>query len=991
MRVLSPTLVGRDTELRLLEGHLADTRRLRGGTVFVVGEPGIGKTRLVGECVSQAFLAGVPVLRGRASPTNALMPFRPITEALFSLFRTDGPQHDPKLAPYRPALARLVPEWRTGNPDSGESLVVVAEAVLRLLSATGRDRGCLIVLDDLHDADAETLAVVEYLVDNLVGQPVLLVASLRPDAGPATDLARLTQQRRVATVLDLKPLDPQQVHQLAASCLGVRPPDLPDPVLRRLLRDGDGNPLVIEELLRAALDSGALSCTADGCRLVRELGDEVPTSLVRNVAQRADRLGADGRDLLNISAVLGRRFSISAVQEISGLDDRSLLAHLAAATAAQLIGPDGAEPDWYSFRHALTADALLASLLPATVVAIARRAVNVLTARRPGLPGEWCQLTARLCLMAGDGTGAAVHFAEAGRRALADGATASAITLLDQSNQLLSTAVDIDVDVRAEVLESLVYALTEAGQLDRAFELAGTLIPTRRPGQQQRAALHTRLAWGAVIAGRWGDAADQVAAARALLGPDAGPEDTVSVDVVEAHLVIEGQVKSQDDGPQRAAHAEEIALRAVRVAETLPAPVAACQSWQLLAMLARHRSFDEAETYLNRMLAVAERHALPIWRVHAVLRLGVNRAMRTGDIHGLEQALHDAQAIGAIALAYTAESSLALEALLRAEYATADEISARCTEATARLRYVDDHQYNLLIRAMLAAHQGDRPGMEAQLAEFRAWDGEQSLHMPLLYGLCRAFQALLEENPALARAELGHARAWEERNPSVYYLAGRYGLGLLLEVLHGQADQRDYERVRASPGAGLRWNQQFLLFAEAVLLGRAGRRAEAAAAVVRAQQVSACYPRTHHLGLRLVAEAALADGWGDPVPWLRAAEEYFHLAGLRTVTGACRALLRRAGAKTPQRRSGRSQLPAALISKGLTVREYEVLILLADRHGNKEIAQQLFISPRTVEKHVASLMAKIGCDDRAGLREYATNLLRVADPPVVGRSPLAGS
>ncbi|MFI6227699.1 helix-turn-helix transcriptional regulator [Micromonospora echinospora] len=975
MQVVSPVVVGRDAELRLLEAHLADTRRPLGGSVFITGEPGIGKSRLIGESVSRAFVAGMPVLRGRASPTSALMPFRPITEALFSLFRTEGPPHDPRLEPYRPALARLVPEWRTEEPGRGESLVVLAEAVLRLLSATGRDRGCLIVLEDLHDADAETLAVVEYLVDNLAAQPVLLIASFRPVAGPAADLARLAGQRRVATVVELAPLTPPQVRQLAACCLHVEPQDLPQPVVERLLWDGDGNPLVVEELLRGALAVGSLAWDADGCRFVGELGDDVPTSLVRNVAQRADRLGAQGRALLNTAAVLGRRFSVSALQAISGVDDRTLLAHLGAATDAHLIGPDGATPDWYNFRHALTAEALLASLVPAEVAAIARRAADVLTTIRPGLPGEWCQLVGRLRLTAGEDRAAALHFAEAARRALADGATTSAITLLDRAHELLPTAAD--VDVRAEILESLVYALAEAGQLDRAFELADRLAPAGAgvpAGRDRRVALHMRLAWGAVVGGRWSDAAAQVAAARTLLGPAAGPEDTVAVDVVEAHLRVEGRAQCQDDGPQRAKRAEEIALGAVEVAERLPEPVAACQALQLLAMLARDRSFDEADAYLTRMLAVAESHTLPIWRVHALLRLGINQAMRSGDTGGLEQALRDARAVGAIAVAYTAESSIALEAVLRGEYDTADEISARCAEATARLRYVDDHQYNILIRTMLAAHQADRPAMERHLGEFRSWGGEQSLHMPLLYGLCRAFCALLEEKPALALAELDQARAWEERNPNVYYLAGRYGLRLLLDVLHGRADRQAYEWIAAAPGAALRWNQQFLLLADAVLLGRAGRPHDAVAAVNRAHVVSECYPRAHHLGLRLVAEAALADGWGDPILWLRTAEEYFHLAGLPRAASACRALLRRGGASAPQRRDGRDQIPAALITKGLTVREYEVLVLLGERHGNKDIAEQLFISPRTVEKHVASLLAKTGCESRVSLREYAADL-----------------
>ncbi|GAB1644461.1 helix-turn-helix transcriptional regulator [Krasilnikovia sp. MM14-A1259] len=971
MQVTCPSVVGRDAELRQLTTHVANTRASRGTSVFVRGEAGIGKSRLIGECVAHAFVTGVPVLRGRASPAGALMPFRPIAEALFSLFRTDGPPDDPALAPYLPTLSRLVPEWRTGEPGQPDSLVVLAESVLRLLAVTGRDRGCLVVLEDLHDADAETLAVVEYLVDNLATQPVLLVASLRPDPGPAGDLAWRTGQRRSADVIELTPLSPPQIRAFAAACLRVDPDGLPLPLVDRLQRGGEGNPLVTEELLRAALSAGVLACDADGCRLVGELGVAVPTSLVRAVTQRADRLGPQVRATLNTAAVLGRRFNASLVQAIIGLDERTVVGHLAMAADAQLVGPDGANPDWYSFRHAVTAEALRASLLPTEAAAIARTAADVLIELHPELPGEWCQLAGLLRATAGDGPRAAGHFAEAGRRALAAGATASAIALLDQA--LAALPATGRVAERAEVLESLVYALTEAGELDRAFGLADSLTsaPSSAPRKDRRVVVHTRLAWGAMTAGRWSDATAQVAAARTMLGPTAGPEDTVELDVVEAHLLVEGECAEAARGTERTERAEAIARRAVEVAERCASPVAACQGWQLLAILSRSRGFDHAEACLHRMLDVAREYSLPIWRLHAMLRLGVNEAMRTGEIGGLEQALAAAHATGAITLAYTAESSIALESVLRAQYAVADEISSRCAEATARLRHLEDHQFNLLTRAMIAAHQGDRSLMDDRLADFRAIGGEQSLLAPLTHGLCRAICALLEEDRPRALAELDEVRRWEQANPNVRYLAGTYGLTLLLDVLQGRAGRPEYERVAAGAGGSLRWNRQFLHLADAVLLGRAGRTQDALMAVGTAHAASARYPRAHHLGLRLVAEAALDDGWGTPVPWLRSAEEYFHLSELPAVSGACRALLRRGGASAPQRRSGRSEIPPALLVKGLTVREYEVLLLLHDRQANKEIAQRLFISPRTVEKHVASLLTKTGCPDRAALRAYA--------------------
>jgi len=123
--------------------------------------------------------------------------------------------------------------------------------------------------------------------------------------------------------------------------------------------------------------------------------------------------------------------------------------------------------------------------------------------------------------------------------------------------------------------------------------------------------------------------------------------------------------------------------------------------------------------------------------------------------------------------------------------------------------------------------------------------------------------------------------------------------------------------------------------------------------------------------MRLVAEAALTDHWGEPVAWLREAEEYFHGAGVPATASACRAILRRAGARVGQRRAGLGRVPESLRRSGVTAREYDVLELVIDRWGNQQIAQRLHISPRTVEKHVASLIAKTGQTDRAALMRYA--------------------
>jgi len=238
-----------------------------------------------------------------------------------------------------------------------------------------------------------------------------------------------------------------------------------------------------------------------------------------------------------------------------------------------------------------------------------------------------------------------------------------------------------------------------------------------------------------------------------------------------------------------------------------------------------------------------------------------------------------------------------------------------------------------------------------------------------------AFCALLEEDRARVREAFARLQRSEEDAPTIFSLAGRHGLRVLVDVLHRDLDWPGFESVSASVMSRMRWNGQFVLLARAILLGRSGLADEAVRAVGEACEASAIYPMTRHLGLRLVAEAAIADGWGDPEAWLRAAEEYFHQAEVPAVASACRALLRQTGASVRRRRTGNDRVPAALRALGVTVREFEVFQLLVDRVGNKAIAGRLHISPRTVEKHIASLVIKTGQPDRDALHDYAVTTL----------------
>jgi DNA-binding CsgD family transcriptional regulator len=277
------------------------------------------------------------------------------------------------------------------------------------------------------------------------------------------------------------------------------------------------------------------------------------------------------------------------------------------------------------------------------------------------------------------------------------------------------------------------------------------------------------------------------------------------------------------------------------------------------------------------------------------------------------------------------------------------------------------------LQAIAAAHRGRRAEMETLTAQLRDDPAGHGASMPLVHGLGRAFSSLLDVDPVGARRELHGAEAVGGSKPSDCLLGpldGRYGLALLLDVLAGTRGWPDYREIAGLPAARLRWNRHFTELAQAVLLGRDGSGELASTALNRAADAGAIYPTAKQLGMLLVAAEAHARGWGQPVQWLRVAEDHFFRMGHAAAVSSCRRLQRDMGGRLRQRRHGTGQIPERLRIAGVTARELEVLRLLAASGTNRHIASELYLSPRTVERHVANLLAKTGQANRAGLVGY---------------------
>jgi DNA-binding CsgD family transcriptional regulator len=1011
----SSVLVGREPERDLLTAAVRSAGEGRGSSVFVLGEPGIGKSRLVEEAADAAVRTGLRVLRGRAASAGRAVPLRPLAEAVFSGLRGEGAPADGDLGPYEPLLSRLCGL----APQDGAPLVGYAEAVLRLLGALGRTGGCVLVLEDLHDADADTLTIVDYLTDNLPGQRAVLLATLRGGPGPALDLAEAAASRRTARTLRLARLGPAHTAELAARCLGHDDAgNVPAAVLDRLHAVSEGVPFVVEELLTAMVDSGNLvQRQGDGWTVTGSLNADVPATVAAAVLQRVDHLEPPGVALLEAAAVLGRRFPVDIAARVAGLDRATALRQLRHAARAHLVtdGATAEEPGWHTFRHALTADAITHRLLPVERAALCLAAADAIEsatpssgvdatesvvdgagpeprdagrpARRAGEPhaliggdsgDDLYRLAAELCVAGGQRARAAVLLTRAGRQAVLRGALLTAVELLDRGLELTAGAADAPPEAVAGLLEELLGTLVLTGDVQRVPELGdrldGVLTVWGAPPARRAAGFLAR-ARAAATAQQWEEGLTAVRRARELLGAEPDPASRAALDSVAAHLVLNSQ------RPDRLESARALAEGAVATAEAVGLPEVSCKALNMLGYCLRPQDLAEAEKVFERLVATAETHALPVWRIRGLLELGVLDRIRTTGTDRLLAVRKAAEETGAVLMTAWADMHLAQAHVLRDEHDSALESARRLRTTAHRLRLREVQLIGVGVDAIIAASRGDRQKLQAALHVMESALAGRSAGAlwgyadTSVWGWAQGICSLLREEPDRALAEFTEADRAMRALPSTRGVTGFLGPYLLLRTVRGAAGWAELDGAVADRLTQVHWDRPFAGWSRAVLLGREGRAAEAAKAAEEALAGTEAIPLARHLCLRLGASAALADGWGRPVEWLRAAEPFFHDRGTTRVSAACRAMLREAGSPVARRREGHDTIPQELRRAGVTAREYEVLRLLGRGLGNQEIAEQLFLSPRTVEKHLASLRNRTDQTGRAALialaRRYA--------------------
>jgi DNA-binding CsgD family transcriptional regulator len=950
--VLCPVIIGRSEELAALAGLVADATDGRGGLAALVGEAGVGKSRLAREAAALAADRGLLVLSGRAVPAGSPLPFRPLSEALLVASRGKKPPGAPELAGFGPQLARLVPDWGTRNATDGadDSPVLVGEAVVRLLRVLGGTAGCLLVLEDLHWADPETLAVVDYLADTLAAERVLCLTttrSVRPSR--IADLLDGLRSRRIGTVLPITPLADAECADMVHACLSDAEVDRAVPAF--VAEHSDGLPFLIEELLAGLVTSGALVRKDGRWRAEQAPTPSVPASFAGSLRTRLQALDADARQVLAAAAVLGRRFDWDLLPGVAAVDGAAAVASLRRAVDAQLITVDGQR---FRFRHALTREAVLAELLPPERAELSARALVVVQRAHPGLPGPWCELAAELAEGAGDRDSAASLTTESARRALTRGALASAELTAERARSLAAPGSV----VAAEAEEVLVAVLAAAGKPGPARTLGhGLLNRLDELGAPpaRRVELLLVLVRAALAAGDVEAAATDVEQARAAGDP--GDAAGSSLDAVDAHVALARGCL--DD-------ARRLATAAVSRAAAAGRPAVECEALEVLGRLTQ--TVPEAAALFRRAADLAGRHGLTTWRLRALQELALVEARSPGEDHVLEVRRVAADA-GAHLTVAQMDLVLADIALSLLDHDGCREAAQRCVDASRRYGLAS-LPVALLWLAGAHAIGGREAAMEAVLAEAAAAAPGDPRVEADAWGRVRATYHALREDRSAFRHALDRSMEFTRVAPDAESVYPGQMLWALLRALSdddlglpARAEVAGSRFVRAGFG------EPMLALIDAVALGRRGRGDEAAAAVEAAFTAVGGREWSWY-ALRLAAEAAVRDGWGEPAGWLREAEAFFAERGYDRVARKCRALLIEAGAPAIRRGRGQLSVPPGLRRLGITSRELDVLALVAEDLPTREIAARLFLSPRTVEHHVASLLARTGTASRAELAAF---------------------
>jgi len=382
-------LVGRGREMSELEQlWQAATGQPAGGTpgriVLMVGDPGIGKTRLAAELARRVHAQGARVIAGRA-PQETLVAYQLFVEALRQyLLNVPIAELQATTREYGSELARLIPELRRRAPDlpmpspaePETDRYRLFEAVVGVLSSISARAPILLVLDDLQWADRPTLLLLRHLARASDPSRLLILGAYRATEATAESfgdaLAELRRERLISEI-EVGGLSELETGELVRVWTGEAPSHA---FAHALHSETEGNPLFIEEIVRHLAEAGVRASEA-GARELQRFG--LPENVKQVIARRLGRLSAQATEWLRVAAVIGRDFDATLHERVAALDEDEYLNALDEALSTGLVVEIGSDAS-YSFSHALIRETLYEGMSAARRARIHRRVGEALEA-----------------------------------------------------------------------------------------------------------------------------------------------------------------------------------------------------------------------------------------------------------------------------------------------------------------------------------------------------------------------------------------------------------------------------------------------------------------------------------------------------------------------------------------------------------------------------------------------------------------------------------
>ena len=496
--------VGRERELADLGDLLAQVAQGRGQIVGLVGEPGVGKSRLCYE-VTQAqrphgwlILESSPVAYGKDTP---YLPVIDLLKAYFQLDARDEQQTirdkvmgklrllDEGLMPTLPAVLALLdvpvddPHWQALEPPQRRQRTL--EACTRLLLRASQVQPLLVVVENLHWIDTATQAFLDRLVDSLPPARILLLVNYRPEYHHGWG------SKTYYTQLRLDPLPPARAEELLHELLGEHPTLAP--LLQRLIARTEGNPFFLEESVRTLVETGVLVGERGAYQLAQALPPmQVPATVQAVLAARIDRLPPAEKRLLHTAAVIGTEVPVPLLQAIAELPEAAVHDGLRHLQAAEFLYETHLFPEHaYTFKHALTHEVAYGSLPQERRRVLHARIVEVVEALYPDRLAEQVERLAHHALRGEVWEKALAYYRQAGDKAMARSAFREAVACFEQALTALRHLPEQrhTQEQAIDLCDDLGNALQALGEFGQRFRLSPRGRNARRGAGRPTAAL----------------------------------------------------------------------------------------------------------------------------------------------------------------------------------------------------------------------------------------------------------------------------------------------------------------------------------------------------------------------------------------------------------------------------------------------------------------------------------------------------------------------